>query len=1057
MNYFELIVEIDGQRKSLDTFQDSPVSLNYNIADLQDLSSRDGGYSKTIRLPDTKRNRKTFNNIADLNVNSTTFNPNKKVKAWVFQDSIPVFEGYMQLRAIKKTGATTEGYEGGAEYEVVIFTDNITLFQVLGDSELTALDWSDLDHTLTKSTVEASWTASNSGYYYPLIDYGANYNIQDLDGTTDEHTLREIYPATSVKTIVDRIFTQNGYTYESEFFNERMFTNLYVPFNRPSLKRDLNDTTNRFSVGLLTAPVIVTDNDIYVQPDAYESLPGVYTSVLSLTKFDPFIIPFNNENTPFGDPSNIFNVGLNAVQANGTEPVQRFVCDFDILFAFETIYELFDPQGGQRATSICFKRSNNPLTGQVVTGGTIIPVNGSLDRLGFVPSDILGVQVEGKRVIGRIATDFLDGSTVVKRPLAVGELAWVEVTFGTTNQSLRAEIGDANLSLSVGAHPLFGPDPVQISALGLTNRTRLPLNTSYALIFTGTRFFNVLSEDIQPGELIEYKWAIPQKIKQRDFLLSVIRMFNLYFEPVKGYTNRFRIEPRDRFLLNGNFKDWTSKISNADEATFKILGESQPKRVIYTYAEDQDFYNVDYKSKTQDVYGEFDLINDNDFSTGDKKIELIFAPTPIVPVTGSNEILIPKIGKINNGIFGRTDHKIRILTKYLSSSTTPWAYGDFVRRTGGAYDGYVALTSTGYSGLPHGMQVGDVIIVNQTDGGVQEPLLQGLQVVLEVVDDFTIVINRLMLIVGNSLMGGVATPIDGLHPTIIEDYRFEGTPYRAYPYLGHLDRPKDPRYDLNFGQIEGLYYPTNNITIANLFNTYYKRQMDELLDPNARLVTYNILLTPKDINEFRFNDNIFIKGSYYFVNKILDYSPNETLLTKVELIKANVSSVRLIQAPNNIGAGIRIIEEVPFEAYNDPNGSGLVGNGLVNGNGNQVGENNTILVVGDNNIAVGNNGIITGDNNRMFGDSVVVGDGNVVLGNNNLMIGSNGVLQGNNMLQVSGSFVVTANFVDAGSNIVLNEFPPSKANNLVSGGKNAVRPIGSPDIVNLLTGGRFLV
>jgi hypothetical protein len=66
--------------------------------------------------------------------------------------------------------------------------------------------------------------------------------------------------------------------------------------------------------------------------------------------------------------------------------------------------------------------------------------------------------------------------------------------------------------------------------------------------------------------------------------------------------------------------------------------------------------------------------------------------------------------------------------------------------------------------------------------------------------------------------------------------------------------------------------------------------MNEILDNTSRIVTCKMYLTPKDIQQFRFSDLIYLRlgssGQYYHVNKISNYSltaPQKTV--EVELIK----------------------------------------------------------------------------------------------------------------------------------------------------------------------------
>jgi hypothetical protein len=88
------------------------------------------------------------------------------------------------------------------------------------------------------------------------------------------------------------------------------------------------------------------------------------------------------------------------------------------------------------------------------------------------------------------------------------------------------------------------------------------------------------------------------------------------------------------------------------------------------------------------------------------------------------------------------------------------------------------------------------------------------------------------------------------------------------------------RRDFHFGEcqlITPLGAPTNN----NLFNLYWLPYYSELYNPDTRIMTIKVNLSPSDINTFKFNDTVFIKNRTFRVNKI-DYKPND--LAKVEFI-----------------------------------------------------------------------------------------------------------------------------------------------------------------------------
>jgi hypothetical protein len=86
--------------------------------------------------------------------------------------------------------------------------------------------------------------------------------------------------------------------------------------------------------------------------------------------------------------------------------------------------------------------------------------------------------------------------------------------------------------------------------------------------------------------------------------------------------------------------------------------------------------------------------------------------------------------------------------------------------------------------------------------------------------------------------------------------------------------------DFHFGECQ-LLTGVGAATPNNLFNTYWLPYYSELYNPNTRIMTIKVNLTPSDINLFKFNDTVFIKNRVFRVNKI-DYKPND--LATVEFI-----------------------------------------------------------------------------------------------------------------------------------------------------------------------------
>lgn len=1085
MARYEIIIELNGVKYQLDTYNEDPISLTYNVADIADISARNSAFSKTIKIPESRNNRSIFGDISDLGVDAS-FNPNKKTKAWILVDTIIVFEGYLQLRNVIVDKETDS-----AEYEVVIFADNDNFFKQLGDKYLTDMDFTELNHIWSANNVRGSWNSKwNDGYFYPLIDYGYDWDLGEVNGWTTTYNTevktKNMFPSTNTKYIWDKIFNDAGYTYQSDFLNSEIFTSLYIPFNKSKIVRSSTGTSSKFTIGFTQSATFscniaspapywpgIYSNDVFVEPDYYEIIDQYTGQVISLGQNNKQIqlgkrrIPFYNETSPDGDPDGLYNPTTYEYTAPVNFISGRFVCNFDITFNLLTDYNKNKQGTTIPSTSICFRRSKNPATGNNVTGGVVIPVNGSTIPSKFSSSIISGIQFDngGKRVYGQISTDILDNSTLNQTKLYPGEKVWVEIEFGINNKSLRQQVGNSNLLT-----------PSEIVG-GVTYNTRYLGNNILGTFSQTNKFFNILNPDVLVGETIEYSQIIPSNIKQKDFITSIIKMFNLYIEPLKDNDKILFIEPRDDYYASGTIKDWTKKLDISQEIVEQILGETQNKKTTWKYKDDKDYYNEDYRNTKAGIsYGEYQYFLDNDFISGEKKIEVIFSPTPLIPIlSGNNEtsLIIPKIGKINNNLFSPTEHNIRILTRFNSSTSRTWVYGDYQFMIGGQFNAYTVLTSSGFGNANHDFSIGDYINVNQTDGGALKPMLQGNFKVVDIRDSKSIVINIPFSQVGSGIsIGGTVTPLNGMLPVDNDNdaWSFEGVKYKAYPYLGHFNNPQSPSYDLNWGQTVGLYYGEEKVTNDNLYSIYWENQVKELSDKDSRIITASFYLTPYDIADFRFNDNIFINGQYYKVNKIQNYDPTKEALVKIELIKTKF--ITIPRKFNNKKPNYPVVSAVGIaitgpEKPNKPTGVlSTSGTNVITkpgaiavGKGNFV-FNSSSAVIGNANVSTGVKSMTIGDNNTNGGNkSMVIGDNNTIADgiDNIIVIGDGNTVDSSNTMMVSSILLVTSNYISASRDEVLNAFPDNKLVNYISASRDVVREIGSEDITNYVSGGRFTI
>lgn len=156
-----------------------------------------------------------------------------------------------------------------------------------------------------------------------------------------------------------------------------------------------------------------------------------------------------------------------------------------------------------------------------------------------------------------------------------------------------------------------------------------------------TTFFNELSPDYISGQRISYNDIIPRNVKQRDFIQNVVQMYNLRIEPDNISKTDLLIEPADEYYSLGSVIDWSDKLDISRPIDIKVLADTQTRRTKFTFTDDADWYNKQYKAISNETYGQFIYDTGNEYATGETNIQSIFSPTPIT-------CLYSKIGSANS-------------------------------------------------------------------------------------------------------------------------------------------------------------------------------------------------------------------------------------------------------------------------------------------------------------------------------------------------------------------------------------------------------------------------
>lgn len=175
---------------------------------------------------------------------------------------------------------------------------------------------------------------------------------------------------------------------------------------------------------------------------------------------------------------------------------------------------------------------------------------------------------------------------------------------------------------------------------------------------------------INYNELIPINNIIPKGIYQRDFFLSICKMFNLYVYDDKVDDKKIIIKPYIDFY-NGTTIDWSNKVDRSKPFSIKPLSEINARYYQFKYKQDNDFYNENYRKKYNEGYGDIIYDTQFDFVKETETNEIIFAGTPLIQASGTDKIYSAIYKKSNNNTTeDPMDSVVRILqAQKLTSSS----------------------------------------------------------------------------------------------------------------------------------------------------------------------------------------------------------------------------------------------------------------------------------------------------------------------------------------------------------------------------------------------------
>jgi hypothetical protein len=221
--------------------------------------------------------------------------------------------------------------------------------------------------------------------------------------------------------------------------------------------------------------------------------------------------------------------------------------------------------------------------------------------------------------------------------------------------------------------------------------------TNYTVFESAKGYLNIISPNptyvkLNYGDTIIMNDVIPKGIFQRDFFLSICKMFNLYVYDDPVDSKKLIIKPYIDFY-SGQQVDWTNKIDRSRPMSIKPMSELNSRYYQFKYKQDNDYYAENYRKKYNEGYGDRLYDTEFDFVSQTSSTEVIFASSILWQKTGTDKIY-PAIYKLSNTtVEDSMDSVIRILQAQKISSVASWKITQDDGTTA-----YSTQTSYGYAG-----------------------------------------------------------------------------------------------------------------------------------------------------------------------------------------------------------------------------------------------------------------------------------------------------------------------------------------------------------------------
>jgi hypothetical protein len=680
--------------------------VTFAIDDIRKIEAKATTYSKTIVLPGTANNNRIFGNVYELTRSNDIssgglnsfydFDASRSASARLEINGLLIMKGVARLLSIRREGEALE-------YEIALFGELGGFISEIGTRKIEELDFSAYDHAWTEANIRATWpdtaaTAAVNSFSGPFSS--ANYNPPidfitiELPGQVSFIRAGEEFEITGSATN-DGIYIAYDVIYKSISNTTDIIVQIYLgqPF------------TPEGSGATLTKAQSWGTGYVYPLIDYGVAQPGTFPLDHDFRHFRPALFVREYmvkimEEAGFTWESNFFDTPLfrRLVVPNNDAVLEKrgttqYVNAENDSIGFSQAFPVY-PGGG-------YNTSNNTPGGITVASpidwtniitavsfsfNVIGTASNGLIRYGGASSasikisvliDVYAVVPFGASVKFQIMRKRSNTNSILFESETIQQ--WGGRYTYTLEAKTTAQPGD-DFFIQLVAYlreSRTPPSPVTINSNGLISRVTIDQDPPGWVQYGY-------------GDAIEVNKTIPKNVYQRDFFISVVKMFNLMITEDTMRDKHLKLTPYIDFFNPdpATYIEWSYKVARDRPWVIKPMSEANARLYDFKYKEDNDYFNETYKKKWNEIYGNKTFDNRLEFSKDRANVELIFSPSVLVGYQDEDKIF-PAIYKFDTNANKKTPqgHNIRIMQLRYYSEITEWAmYNDDTPLTGALTD-----------------------------------------------------------------------------------------------------------------------------------------------------------------------------------------------------------------------------------------------------------------------------------------------------------------------------------------------------------------------------------